>query len=253
MKTIQVSDETYEFLMNLSKELNTQDHRATAMPYFFQVQDEEEISVGQGQGEEGWYCDGTVITTEEEIKEAIFEYKDWEIGNEEHEKQFAEIDWLDKEMILEENYRKVYVSTQKVYTNAFLTEKACKKHIESNGHHYHNPMDYLSYASRNPELEMLLKFLYQLTSGDEMNVNNNKFMRGILEKKENGWFVRWSDLHSFTYGTHWMWTPLRSTEVIDETKYKDGDEVEFEMVISGYDVKDFTPFGHATLKIKQIN
>ena len=52
-------------------------------------------------------------------------------------------------------------------------------------------------------------------------------MKVILEKKEEGWFVRWSDLHSFTYGTHWMWTPLHPTEVVDETKLKDGDEVEF--------------------------
>jgi hypothetical protein len=54
-------------------------------------------------------------------------------------------------------------------------------------------------------------------------------MNGILEKKEEGWFVRWSDLHSFTHGTHWMWTPLHPTEVVDETKLKDGDEVEFEI------------------------
>ena len=72
-------------------------------------------------------------------------------------------------------------------------------------------------------------------------------MKGILEKKEEGWFVRWSDLHSFTHGTHWMWTPLHQTEVVDETKYKDGDEVEFEMVITGYDKENFTPFSYAKL------
>ena len=38
MKTIQVTDEMHDFLINISKELNTQSHRATAMPYFFQVQ-----------------------------------------------------------------------------------------------------------------------------------------------------------------------------------------------------------------------
>lgn len=48
-------------------------------------------------------------------------------------------------------------------------------------------------------------------------------MNGILEKKEEGWFIKWSDLHS--YGTHWMWTPLHPTEVIDEKKYKNGDKL----------------------------
>jgi len=72
-------------------------------------------------------------------------------------------------------------------------------------------------------------------------------MTGILEKKEEGWFVRWSDLHSFTHGTHWMWTPLHPTEVVDETKLKDGNEVEFEMVNNGYDDEDFTPFKYVKL------
>lgn len=38
MKTIEVTDEMYKFLEELSTELNTQNHRCTAMPYFFQVQ-----------------------------------------------------------------------------------------------------------------------------------------------------------------------------------------------------------------------
>jgi hypothetical protein len=41
--------------------------------------------------------------------------------------------------------------------------KACKKHIECNSHHYNEPVDYLSYASRNPELEMVQKFIMGLT------------------------------------------------------------------------------------------
>ena len=166
MKTIEVSNEMYEFLMNLSKELNTQANRGTAMPYFFQVQDEVEISVDEGQGTEGWECEGNVITTEQEIKEAIFDYNDWEIGNTEHELLFAEMDWLDRENILEVNHRKVYTSAQKVYSNAFLTEKACKHHIANNRHNYREPIDYLSYASRNAELEMLMKFLCQLSGAD---------------------------------------------------------------------------------------
>jgi len=73
-------------------------------------------------------------------------------------------------------------------------------------------------------------------------------MGGILEKKENGWYVRWSDLHSFINGTHWMCTPLHPTEIVDETKYSDGDEVEFEMVVTtGYDVENFIPFRYVKL------
>jgi hypothetical protein len=166
MKSIKVNQDMYEFLMNLSKELNSQSNRATAMPYFFQIQQEEETSVGEGAGEEVWYCDGAIISTEEEIKNAIFEYNAWVIGNKKHEKLFAEMDWLDRERVLENNFHKVYRSTRKVYTNAFLTEKACKEHIEKNEYHYRNPVDFLSHAFRNPELEMLMKFICQLTGGE---------------------------------------------------------------------------------------
>ena len=41
MKTIKISDEMYSSLMELSKEINGQDHRATQMPYLFQVQTKE--------------------------------------------------------------------------------------------------------------------------------------------------------------------------------------------------------------------
>lgn len=165
MKTIQVSDEMYEFLMNLSKELNTQDHRCTAMPYFFQVQHEKQVGVPSGCGVEGWFCDGTILTSDEEIKEAVFEYKEWELGNSEHEKLYKEMDWLDIEDVMEENYRKVNIDTEKVYANAFLTEKACKQHIAANKHHYSNPQDFLTHAFRNPELEKVMEFLCGITNG----------------------------------------------------------------------------------------
>ena len=72
-------------------------------------------------------------------------------------------------------------------------------------------------------------------------------MKGILEKKEEGWFVRWSDLHSFSQGTHWMWTQLHPTEVVDETKLIDGDIVEFEFITTEYDYSKFTPFRYVKL------
>jgi hypothetical protein len=43
MKTIEVSDEMYEKLMEISKEMNSQSNRGTAMPYFFQVQTKNPI------------------------------------------------------------------------------------------------------------------------------------------------------------------------------------------------------------------
>lgn len=63
-------------------------------------------------------------------------------------------------------------------------------------------------------------------------------MKGTLTKNSEGvWMVKWSDLHSFAHGTHWMYTELVDNGHIDGLKLYDsneGLEVEFEMV-AGYD------------------
>lgn len=76
-KTIEVSIEVYNFLMNLSKEIREQDNRGTRIPYYYQVQEEKEIAVPDGCGEEVWVCDGNVcLRTEEDIRDAVFEWKE---------------------------------------------------------------------------------------------------------------------------------------------------------------------------------
>ena len=54
-----------------------------------------------------------------------------------------------------------------VYLNAFLTERACREHIATNRHHYENPVDYLSYGFRNPELEKVLEILSKIEIVEE--------------------------------------------------------------------------------------
>lgn len=162
MKTIQVNDEMYKFLMNLSKELNTQNHRCTAMPYFFQVQSKEQIPALEGSGIEAWHCDGSVIETKQEIEDAVNEYKEWD----EHTTKFNFLyDYEIEEMLEDAGYNKIYYEYEHVYTNAFLTEKACKEHIKANKHHYNEGVDFLSHAFRNPELEKVMEFLCSLDGG----------------------------------------------------------------------------------------
>jgi len=167
MKTIQVTDEMYNSLIELSNELNTQDHRCTAMPYFFQIQTEEWESAPEGQGEEVWFCDGSFLESEDEIKEAVIEYKGWvhDYEEDEVEKKYNELTDYEKDEILENNYRKV--NRQKVFKlqNAFLTEKSCKQHIKNNSYHYENPKDYLSHANRNSDMETIIKYLCELNGG----------------------------------------------------------------------------------------
>ena len=84
---------------------------------------------------------------------------------------------------------------------------------------------------------------------------NNK---GTLTINEGGiWMVKWSDLHSFTHGTHWSYTELSSDSnsikyIKDgEIRYKpleEGLELDFEIVTTGYDEVNFTPINFAKLE-----
>jgi len=88
-------------------------------------------------------------------------------------------------------------------------------------------------------------------------------MKGILTRNEDGiWMVKWSDLHSFGHGTHWMYTELSNDS--NSIKYikdnlimckplEEGVEVEFEMVISGYDENNFTPFNSVKLIFPEVD
>lgn len=163
MKTINVSDEVYSSLMELSKEINNQDHRSTAMPYFFQIRETKQIDgVSEEYSPDGyvWICpngDGTIDNNREsmieELEQADVEF-DKDITNDNLE-----------ELMAENGYKKGYFRNEEIYSNAFLTAKACKEHIKLNSYHYSEPVDYLTHAFRNPELELILKFLCELTDG----------------------------------------------------------------------------------------
>lgn len=172
MKTIEVSDEIYESLMNISKEMTTQDNRCTAMPYFFQVRETKEIPAHDGSGDQVWYnhdCELEVRTRDEKI-EWLCEDADSMSGHlkskEEIKEQFENLDDYDIDSLLEEKgFCKYNVQEHFEYSNAFFTSKACDEHIRINRHNLTNPVNYLSHAFRNPEMELISKFLCELSGG----------------------------------------------------------------------------------------
>jgi len=57
---------------------------------------------------------------------------------------------------------------------------------------------------------------------------------GFLHKTDNGWTVKWSDLHSFANGTEWLTTPIQDS---DQSLYSDEDEgkkVYYKNITLGY-------------------
>jgi thymidylate synthase len=64
---------------------------------------------------------------------------------------------------------------------------------------------------------------------------------GFLHKTDNGWTIKWSDLHSFANGTEWLTTPIQDS---DQSLYSDEDEgkkVYYKNITLGYDEKSFCP------------
>ena len=161
MKTIEVSDEMYNNLIALATEMTTQDHRHTAMPYIFQIQTKEQIASSEGIGTEAWHYDGSLIETEEEIIDVIFEWKD-EIMPKKDIKELT--DWEKDEIMELAGWSKVWYDYQERYQNAFFTAKGCQDHIESNSYHYSKPVNYLIHANRNPEMELVTTFLCELVN-----------------------------------------------------------------------------------------
>ena len=89
-------------------------------------------------------------------------------------------------------------------------------------------------------------------------------MKGILIRNDNSgvWNVKWSDLHSFGHGTHWMYTELspdsNSIRYIKDNHVmfkplEEGLNVDFEIVTTGYDETSYTPTNSAKLIFPEVD
>lgn len=172
MKINNLTAEDVKFLKELKHELNTQDNRATANPRFYQIQHEKFVASFDGEGnyfEAVCYGESLGIYTYddeglEELKDVLLADYDEEYSEDVEEINSLKLEKLDNDSLDLKCYLGDY---EHVYLNAFLTERACKEHIEANRHHYQNPVDYLSYGFRNPELEKVLEILSKIEIMEE--------------------------------------------------------------------------------------
>jgi len=160
MKTIEVSDEMYTQLIELSKEMLSQDPRGTRMPHIFQIRTIEEVAAFPGCGEDIYVNEnGIELRTLDEQREYIDK-------NYIPDKEGEEINEYEYDFILEEaGFTKMNVTTKHEYNNIFFTAKACDEHIRLNNYHYREPSCYLNHAWRNPEMELISTFLCELSGG----------------------------------------------------------------------------------------
>lgn len=168
MKTIELSDQDYEFLKELQHELNTQTTDGNAQPVFWGVMETREEGVPDGCGEPCVYMgDGCTLS----LNDAI-EYTEDYITDENRE-QWERLDKTSMDGFVEfchnefhwSDVRIVYVdkkSKLSVDTGAFLTKRACQQYIKNYGYNHANPHTFAMTAYRNFELERLLTILRNL-------------------------------------------------------------------------------------------
>lgn len=157
MKTIEVTDEMYNALMGISKELNTQSHRCTAMPYMIQLSKKEEVAAYEGCGETYWFgIEGERLDTEDEENEVIKEHLQDKCGSIE---TFEDLEDYEKESILEDlEYRKLEVTTENKLSNFFFTDKGLRDYYGKDANTYMTGVT-------NPELKTVMTFLCELGGG----------------------------------------------------------------------------------------
>jgi len=161
MKKIEVSDEIYTRLIEISKEMKSQDNRYTASPFFYQIRTTKEVPVPEGCGEEKWIDEDGVEVSKEEMEEQLVENRNMSYDS---KVEFNNLTDAEKEYEYEEEgFRKVWFNYDYNYENCFFTESAANSHLKVNKHNYIEPVTYVNHAYRNPEMEFLHKFLFNLT------------------------------------------------------------------------------------------
>ena len=172
-----LTENDIKFLKELANELKTQDNLCTAKPLVHQIM-ENEYEYGYDLD----YAEGRamLISEESEPFHTAEEAKEWlNEWNEPDDDLIGCEDFEDIENWCEE--RKIRCSIigykkKEKYQNAFLTRKACEKHIQQNYYHYEQDKDTICYTNhgwRNPELQRLLEIVEKFADkeGDE-NDNN---------------------------------------------------------------------------------
>jgi len=161
MKTIQVTDEMYEKLCEISKEMKSQDNAFEASPYMIHVAEMKDIPAWEGCGSKEYIYSSdheTEISTEEDAIEFINNYlseddQDWK-------------EYFDSaiEYLLSKHDFEWYESKEERFKGQqFFTIKAAEDHIKRNGHNLLKPHTYHSHSFRNPEMKVVHEFLKSLT------------------------------------------------------------------------------------------
>ncbi len=163
--------EDIDFIINLSKEMKTQDNRSTAQPYGLTIMQEQEEARPDGCGEHllyRWLEETYYEDDWDSFKEDCLEYYEEDSLIHKTVKELNSFNevmsgfGLSDDMGLE-SFNYDLVDTVKPYQfQFFLTEKACFNHIDRNRHNLREPKSYGVCLTRNPEMEQLYSVIHKM-------------------------------------------------------------------------------------------
>lgn len=154
MKTINITDEEFDFLTKLSTRLKTQDNAWTQDPLYI-VYDWQKVPTDSNYSDYSeWHeMDNyeSFYDTEEECCEAMRENAD------------------DDDLELEEgeDYEQVFYLKKRIYVATFLTRKQAEVFIKLNEYHWSEPHIYVESMWRNYELQQLVDIVTNLTESEK--------------------------------------------------------------------------------------
>jgi len=170
MKLIQVSDEEYKQLMEIARELNTQDNCGTADPFWF-LFDKQKLPTSSTYSDKYLWHNSDWEASEEEVQELLKdkkddftkEYRKLEKESKEFYPHTDEVD-LHRRVMERMGYEQVfYTEVATCPKGVFFTEKACKAWAKANRHHLSSQAyNFVASLWRNAEMQLIRKILLTL-------------------------------------------------------------------------------------------
>ena len=181
MRSIEVSDEDYETLMQLSKELQNQPNHGQSFPYFWEPQSERLEPNLHGEGEVAHFrCNGdecdpqTKYEGNEQNTISFLEENDFPLDSKWDDLTSDQHDLFCDYLVDNcdvEKYTSNYEYKSEHNPSLFLSD--VKYFIECNSHHLgRNPQTYARTIWRMPKMEKLIKAIYRINANNNEEINH---------------------------------------------------------------------------------
>lgn len=164
MKTITITDESFEFLETFIKTINTQD-ADTTFPYVYAVRDIKRVF----GIDPAYEYDGSVWVDEDDQEIKVDDMIDWLVEYEIISEDYVPV--FKKELKDRDEYSdftRVYYKDVRVIKNVFFTAEQAKEHLIHSSYQFRDPDIYVIHLFRNNEMVNLVDAIENIVNQEEV-------------------------------------------------------------------------------------